>query len=252
MPIKSAGVAWVQRVSYCWRQDIGPARLPCNGLVQTHMPSLAAGRAVRLSVFHGCWQRAVPALRSDCDCTPADEPDIALFAREGDSDDEEVEEGDEEAEEEEDEEAEDEEDEDEDEKDAELEGELEEGEEEDEGLEGEDSDEMGEDEEDEGEEVGEDEEDGEAAAAGRKARGVATAADVSNGAVAGAAGERDGGSELGPLVDDVIPVVHTNDPHEEANLIRKVRAGVVGWLGGWVDGWMGDWVVGWMGGWVAG
>eukprot|EP00198_Chlamydomonas_reinhardtii_P008439 XP_001697776.1 predicted protein [Chlamydomonas reinhardtii] len=36
-----------------------------------------------------------------------------------------------------------------------------------------------------------------------------------------AAGERDGGSELGPLVDDVIPVVHTNDPHEEANLIRK-------------------------------
>ncbi|EFJ45762.1 hypothetical protein VOLCADRAFT_118300, partial [Volvox carteri f. nagariensis] len=73
-------------------------------------------------------------------------------------------------------------------------------------------------EEDTGQEEQEDEEEG-----GRRSEEEAAAA---------AADRRRGGSgdattsgrrlaDLGPLVDDVIPTVNTNDPYEEANLIRK-------------------------------
>ncbi len=66
---------------------------------------------------------------------------------------------------------------------------------------------------DEEEGEGEEEEEGGTPGAGRAEEG---------GAGGGEGGKVGGG--LGPLVDDVIPVVKTNDPFEEANIIRKVSA----------------------------
>ncbi|KAG2440629.1 hypothetical protein HYH02_010208 [Chlamydomonas schloesseri] len=160
-----------------------------------------------------------------------EEADIALFAREGSSDEGDDDDDDDDSEQEVDEDlgeeaelaaldGEDDEDgEGEDEDDGE-EGEEGGGGEESDDLEGE-ADEMEDKEGEEGEEDEDEEDEEEEEAAGGKARGHAAAAGKEDGGAGGAREEPGDDDGLGPLVDDVIPVVHTNDPHEEANLIRK-------------------------------